>query len=322
LVTPWEIYIFWWVTASTVDALGLGTTFVWGISWWSIVFGVVYALRIVVGIDGSTPWLKTLQNVRDDPNVGVYQSSGILLVAMWAILTTAAFTTATHPQRETLRFLYGYQINFAVRIAEKYFQAVFGLGSLFANETVSRFVEITVNNLRLTLRAMVLGAVGGVVLGLGIPLVLIIATNAAMVVGVFVGVVVRNNIVIGNGLLTPPLAYLAGFGAMHTFLEYTAFVLAGTGAGFAVYGVVRGRGDRIGSGLRVGLLGVGLVAIAGIVEVGASPFVVAPLRGNLTVDLSLVAVDLGASWAVGTGSMLVTSSVVLLALAFATNQVV
>jgi hypothetical protein len=316
-----EVYLLSWLTAFLT---GTGTTIVpWlSVSLWTVVFGVLYGLRLVVGVDGSLPWIKTLQDVVNRPATGLVRASGYLLTGMWAILLTVALVTATHPDVETVRLLYEYHVGFAFRIAEQYFQAVFGLTGLFSNRHVQKLVEIVVNNGRLALRAMILGGAGGLALGIGIPLVMIIATNAAMIVGIFIGVVVRNNIVIGNGAFIPPLAYLAGFGAMHTFVEYVAFVFAGAGVGFLVYGLVRREGDRATRGGLFAVSGVVALVVAGLLEVSLSGLLLRPLKGNLTVDLQLLAVDLNANWAIGTVSMLLATAAMAVLLAFMTRGAV
>lgn len=313
-----EAIIGSWGVAVAVDVLGVD--------------GIVPVLRVTVftallggalGVRWLGVWRRTLAQV-DRTVVGIVRAAGFYVTVLFGVGLGIAVQVAVHPSVETLQLLYQAHINYAIYVLQS-FQAILGLQVTLIQPLVAHMVAIYQNNAGLAIRAGVLGGVGGVVRGADAPLVLVMAMNASLTWGVFSGLLIRNSIAVGNGLLAAPLGYLTSTGLLvvgHTFHEFMAIVVVGTGAAVAVFGFLRPSTGRSTVGLYAVGLGFAQLGAAAFIETFISPVPVAWLKGYLTLQPTILPLQFNTGYGVAVGSVLVTTAALAVGFAWMTRTTV
>lgn len=309
-ITIPEVYIVSWFTALMIQS-GQSIVPFLQVDLWTVVMGLIFAIRWAV------PWFLSIRGT-DTTTIGsIAKLSGMYVSVLFGIGFGITVVIATHPNAETLQFLYQRHINFAINVLQQ-FQAILGL-SIPQLQFLDPLVSIYINNAQLAVKAGILGAIGGLVVGLGIPIILIMGVNAAVIFGVFTGLLIRNSIAIGNGIFAPPIAYLSSMGLLivgHTFHEFMAILLVGVGAGFVTFGLVKSRIKSSSSGAILGAIGFVQLGFAALMETTIDPAAINFLKGLITIQAKIIPLGLDANWAIGTGSVLVTTGVMVLVTAW------
>lgn len=280
-----------------------------GVTWFTLVFGVVLLAR------WYTPWKATVGNL--DHPTQVLRSGGIFVGILFGLGLGITVHIALHPNATVLQSLYKAHINFAI-FALREFQAILSLQLPVIQPFVNRTISIYKNNAILALKAGGLGLVGGLAGGLAIPLLLIMAVNAALIWGVFTGLLIRNTIATGGNVLIAPLvAYLSSLGLLligHTFHEFMAIVVVGLGGGFVGFAIVDTRYE-LGTGLQIVVLGFAQLLFAAFTEVWTDPAFIFWVKGFITIEPTIV--PLSGGFIVGSPVASVSTVVVTLATAYA-----
>lgn len=316
-VTIPEVYLASWVTTMVIQS-GQSIVPYLGVDLWTLVMGLIFAFR------WGPAWFRSLEATETTKTRQLAKVSGMYVSVLFGIGFGITTIIATHPNAETLQFLYQRHINFAVEVLRQ-FQAILGLTIPVIQPAIDHGVSIYTNNAMLAVKAGALGAIGGLLFGLGIPVILIMGVNAAMIFGVFTGLLIRNSIAIGNGLLAPPVAYLSSMGLLiagHTFHEFMAILLVGVGAGFVTFGFVKSRFESSRSGAILTVIGFGQLAYAAVAEVTFDPLFIDFLKGYVTIEPQIVPLSLDGSWAISTGSVLLTTAVMVVITAWMTRTTV
>jgi hypothetical protein len=299
-----------WVTKAIVPDPGIVPLL--RISFFTVVFGVL------IGARWFMPVFRTLQKVDVTHSTSGVRVAAFLTCILFGIGFGTTINVGTHPDASTLDFLYQQHINFVLNVLSE-FQAILGLSLPVIQPFISHTVSIYKNNAALALKAAGFGAVGGFTFGVGIPLVLVMGMNAALIWGVFTGILIRNSIAIGNGLFAPPIAYLSSMGLLvvgHTFHEFMAILVAGVGAGFVTLGVVTSKFDTSVAGGKVAVAGFVQLGVAAFLEVWVDPQFIGFLKGFITIEPRVVQLFVGGDWVVGLASVLVTTSILVIVTAW------
>lgn len=297
-----EVYILSWVTTLITQS---GQTIVPFLRFdlWTVVMGVLVGLRWFV------PWFRTLQDVDTNSPQAITRLGGFYTAVLFGTGFGITIAIALHPDAATLQLLFQRQVNLSITILEQ-FQAILGLQIPIIQPVIDKTVAIYINNAQLAIRAGIIGFIGGLALGLFVPLILVVGMNAAILFGVFTGLLIRNSIAIGQGLFAPPIAYLSSMGLLvagHTFHEFMALLLIGVGAGFIGLGIVKQVTDPSKAGAIVVVAGFVQLAFAAFVEVWVDPRFINFLKGYITIEPSIVPLSVKSNWAVGAGSLLATT---------------
>lgn len=302
LVTIPEAYILSWITSTLTQS---GQTVVpWlQVDLWTLTLGLLLSVRWVI------PWFRSLQNT-DTTNVpSIARVSGFYTSILFGLGFGIAIAVGTHPDPQTLQFLYQRHINFALNILDQ-FQALLGLQIPVIQPLIDHTVGIYINNGMLAIKTGLLGAIGGLLFGLAIPIILIMGVNAAVLFGVFTGLLIRNTILAGQPLTAAPIAYLSSMGLLaigHTFHEFMAILLVGVGAGFVTFGFVKSRFESSKAGAKIVAIGFGQLAFAAFIEVWLDPRFINFVKGYVTLDPTISPLSVKSSWALGLGSVIVTT---------------
>lgn len=300
-----EVYILTRITSVVVSS---GTQIVpyFEVSLWSVVLGTLLAIRF------APVFLRTIRE--SSRTQGLVRSTGLFVSVLFGIGFSVASVVALHPDVATLESLYQYHLNLAFYFLSQ-FQAVLGLAiPELPTAAVTETGRIFQNNLVLSARAATIGLVGGLFV-VGIPLILIMAVNAAVLFGAFTGILIRNSVVIASGpieaVLAAPLAYLSSMGLLiagHTFHEFMAIVVIGVGAGWVGWELTD-RSDRPAVGVTVVELGLIQLFFAAFLEVWISSPVTGRLLGAITVDPRIV--PTGDYWVLSIVSVTLTTAAVI-----------
>lgn len=304
-VTIPEFYIVSWLVAIFVRSGHEVVPFL-QVDLWTVVIGLVFAARWMIS------WEETIKNL--SPSLkpeSVVRTSGFFVSILFGIGFSAAFVVATHPNTETIQFLYQRHINFAFHVLQQ-FQAILGLSIAAIQPHIDHTIGIYINNAQLSIKAGLLGALGGLILGLGIPAILIMGVNAAIIFGVFTGLLIRNTIAIGQPITAAPIGYLSSMGLLivgHTFHEFMAILLVGVGGGFITYALVKSEPPV--SGGVVAVAGFIQLAMAAFIEVWTDPFFINSVKGFITIEPKIVPLQLGSNWLIGVSSTAATTVVMV-----------
>lgn len=297
-----EVYILTWVT-TLIYPSGNQIIGILQVDMWTVVLGLLLALR------WGPLWLRTYR--ASDRATGAIRTTGLFVSVLFGVALSTALVVATHPEVATLDWLYQYHLNLASNFLRQ-FQSILGLSIPdLPIEAVDQMGEIFENNFILSLRAGALGLIGGLLV-FGVPLILIMAVNAAVIFGAFVGILARNSIAIASGageaLLAPVVSYLSGMGLLiagHAFHEFMAIVVIGVGSAWVAL-EFRDRSSRPTLGVSVVILGLIQLGIASFLEVFVSSPIVNALLGYITVETDIVPV--GDWYLVGALSMVATTA--------------
>lgn len=311
-------YIFAWITSMMVRS-GFEVVPFLRIDLWTFVYGVLVGGVLVPA------WYLTLDDESWTSTTSIASLSGLFVAAMFGVSLGITVVVALHPNPETIRFLFQRHVNLVIHILGQ-FQALLGLQIPVIQPLIDHTVGIYINNGMLAVKAGLLGALGGLVAGLLIPVgVLIMGMNAALVFGVFTGLLIRNTIAIGQPITAAPIAYLSSLGLLmigHTFHEFMAIILVGVGAGFVTYGFVKSQPQSSKAGATI--VGVGFIqlAYAAFVEVWLDPRFINFVKGYITIEPDVVPLSIKSTWLIGAISVIGTTLLVVYVLAWTIRETV
>ena len=284
-------------------------------------FTVVFALLFVIRFWGV--WTTTLENVTfsisewKDAIPPIIRITGFYVCILFGVGIGVSIYTASHPDPEPIKYLYQRHVTFVLVVLQS-FQAILVLSLAHLQPLFTHTWAIFENNVMLGARAATIGAVGGAVTLALLPAILVMAMNAALIWGIFSGLLIRGSLATGGGIFAPVLGYTASLGLLligHTFHEFMAIMVMGVGGGIVGYSIVRAKTESamLFAGVAVFIIGIGQMFAAALLEVFVSPLPVHTITGYVTVETSVVPLEIGLAEQL---SILITGAIVAVAVAW------